>query len=356
MEKPKNKLVIIGNGFDLAHGLRTSYKDFIEWYLNGCVEQLNTQNYIDDKLIQVSWKSSSLAHTGFKKFDIERFNSLKGQERISFSMSKFLKIIFNNSNSNWVDIEMEYYKFLIEIYGNPQNMAAGSVAEPYTLESLNSDFEFIKQKLEEYLSTIPCRISKKEIAPNYEINNLFQSDFVRGFHSEEKNAKQVHYLNFNYTKTIEDYIWTETNFELNYIHGELNNKENPIVFGYGDEIDSHYKKIEDLNNNEFLKNFKSFAYFKTDNYQKLLRFIDSEPYDIEILGHSCGLSDRVLLNTLFEHDNCQSIKIHYYEHEKGNDFTTKTQEISRHFKDKAKMRKRVLDFTQCKPLVKFKKL
>lgn len=29
-----NRLVIIGNGFDLAHGLKTSYKDFIRWYLN----------------------------------------------------------------------------------------------------------------------------------------------------------------------------------------------------------------------------------------------------------------------------------------------------------------------------------
>ena len=34
-----NRLVIIGNGFDMAHGLKTSYKDFINWYwerrLNG---------------------------------------------------------------------------------------------------------------------------------------------------------------------------------------------------------------------------------------------------------------------------------------------------------------------------------
>jgi hypothetical protein len=27
-----NRLVIIGNGFDLAHGLKTSYKDFLKWY------------------------------------------------------------------------------------------------------------------------------------------------------------------------------------------------------------------------------------------------------------------------------------------------------------------------------------
>ena len=27
-----NRIIIVGNGFDLAHGLKTSYKDFISWY------------------------------------------------------------------------------------------------------------------------------------------------------------------------------------------------------------------------------------------------------------------------------------------------------------------------------------
>lgn len=27
-----NRIVLIGNGFDLAHGLKTSYADFINWY------------------------------------------------------------------------------------------------------------------------------------------------------------------------------------------------------------------------------------------------------------------------------------------------------------------------------------
>ena len=27
-----NRIVLIGNGFDLAHGLKTSYADFIYWY------------------------------------------------------------------------------------------------------------------------------------------------------------------------------------------------------------------------------------------------------------------------------------------------------------------------------------
>lgn len=27
-----NRLVLIGNGFDLAHGLKTKYEHFIDWY------------------------------------------------------------------------------------------------------------------------------------------------------------------------------------------------------------------------------------------------------------------------------------------------------------------------------------
>lgn len=43
-----NRLIIIGNGFDLAHGLKTSYNDFILWYIEKCVPTLrdltNTSN------------------------------------------------------------------------------------------------------------------------------------------------------------------------------------------------------------------------------------------------------------------------------------------------------------------------
>jgi len=31
-----NKLIMLGNGFDLAHGLKTSYNDFILWYIKQC--------------------------------------------------------------------------------------------------------------------------------------------------------------------------------------------------------------------------------------------------------------------------------------------------------------------------------
>ena len=35
-----NRIVLIGNGFDLAHGLKTSYKNFIDWYWKDWGEKL----------------------------------------------------------------------------------------------------------------------------------------------------------------------------------------------------------------------------------------------------------------------------------------------------------------------------
>jgi hypothetical protein len=147
------------------------------------------------------------------------------------------------------------------------------------------------------------------------------------------------------------------NSKINYIHGELQNKkENKINFGFGDEMDDDYKVIENFNDNEYLKNFKSFQYLQNNNYDNLLRYIESEKYQVIILGHSCGLSDRTLLNTIFEHENCRSIKPYYYEIKNeegkviGDNYTEIIQNISRHFNDKVKMRSKVVNKTLCKPL------
>ena len=115
-------------------------------------------------------------------------------------------------------------------------------------------------------------------------------------------------LNFNYTNTTLDYIdefnkingnYEDYNISEIHIHGELNNPENPIIFGFGDDVDKKYQEFEDLNDNRYLENFKSIAYLQTDNYKKLLEFIDSEEYQVFIFGHSCGISDRTMLNTIF---------------------------------------------------------
>jgi hypothetical protein len=216
------------------------------------------------------------------------------------------------------------------------------------VKSLNEDFAYIKIKLQEYLTTIDA--TSKQIIPD--INNHFKTKF----HKANRNEKIV-FLNFNYTSTVEMYCKhiEHNQYEINYIHGKLNDETNPIIFGYGDEIDSYYQKIEDANNNEYLRNFKSFGYYKTNNYQNLSKLTDYEShFDVFIMGHSCGLSDRVLLNRILENDFCHHINIYYYKiNDNENDYAQKTMELSRHFTSKSrhKMRTKIQSFPDSVPLV-----
>ncbi|NDW10497.1 hypothetical protein D0T56_12630 [Dysgonomonas sp. 520] len=87
------------------------------------------------------------------------------------------------------------------------------------------------------------------------------------------------------------------------------------------------------------------------NYKKTLNFIESDKYQIFVLGHSCGNSDRTLLNTLFEHDNCVSIKVFYHKKNDGTDnYSDVIRNISRNFNNKASMRDKVVNKMYCEPL------
>ncbi|MCM1311566.1 MAG: bacteriophage abortive infection AbiH family protein [Bacteroides sp.] len=124
-----------------------------------------------------------------------------------------------------------------------------------------------------------------------------------------------------------------------------------MIFGYGDELDEDYKRISRINDNEYLRFMKSVRYLETENYRKMLSFIESAPYQIYIMGHSCGNSDRTLLNTLFEHRNCVSIKPFYYAASNGTDnYMDIIQNISRNFTDMKLMRDRVVNKHHCKQL------
>ena len=104
-------------------------------------------------------------------------------------------------------------------------------------------------------------------------------------------------------------------------------------------------------NNDILKNIKSIRYLEDVNYRNVLEFVESAPYQIYIMGHSCGTSDRTLLNTLFEHQNCVSIKPFYYQNAEGQDnYIEIVQNISRNFSNAQKMRDRVVNKTFCQPL------
>lgn len=125
-----------------------------------------------------------------------------------------------------------------------------------------------------------------------------------------------------------------------HIHGSL--KEDDIVLGYGDETTDKFRELEDANDNKLTKYFKSFYYMQNSRYRQFFEVLERGPFRLHLMGHSCGLSDRVLLSSIFNHPNLEDVKIYYYESEYGDDYLQLCQNISRHFHDKHAMRRKIL--------------
>lgn len=420
-----NRIILIGNGFDLAHGLKTSYKDFMDWYWDEWYNKLSkSSNSREMDALCGFGTNSSLCH--WKELIEKQYSHIKATKgknivdevtdtrnaRI-YTESAFMRNIRRAVHINtWVDIECEFYK-LLKIWG------VNNTSVDYNNCNLNQQLDCIKKELAIYLrniqnsdiseSILKPKIKEKILSPlrgndicidsknawfhflehrvnkrgdecflgnlisdYYENNvckkldelNSFFKDYSpiinRGtiatipcdkFPNDLLLPDSVMILNFNYTNTADLYLPKSERFIINHIHGSLDNPEG-IIFGYGDELDDKYSTIEKRNNNELLKNMKTIRYSETDNYRKMLSFIESAPYQIFIMGHSCGNSDRTLLNTLFEHDNCVSIKPFYHKKEDGRDnYIELVQNISRNFTDMKKMRDRVVNKTYCEPLV-----
>lgn len=167
--------------------------------------------------------------------------------------------------------------------------------------------------------------------------------------------KRTRILNFNYTDTIEKYC---SRVDIINIHGSLKDlSENPIIFGYGDEMDPHVKELEDRNKNDLLIYLKTMSYHYNSNYERLMNFIDDHDFNVYIMGHSCGISDRLLFNSIFEHPKCKAIKIFYYDKGNGeNDYYEKCIELYRHFIQggKSKGRRIIVPFIDSEALIKSK--
>jgi len=404
-----NRIVLIGNGFDLAHGLPTRYEDFINWYWDQRVEEFSKAGNISKDCLCTFEIGQPYTWYGFYGQIISPLGKPKGKDiiesilkgqygvKMKHSFSPFFQSIIKSiETKGWVDIENEYYNMLVK--------CTIGVAYDTNLDELNNQFRFLTERLVEFLKSansttvtkiegiwdcIYSPIKPKEVSvegqcfveqcvkywlgadeqvihakiDRYGMDEHLCINSIRRY-IENVSTKSDYYidyprlfmlpdsimlLNFNYTDTANSYRNREISV-VNHIHGELQNLDG-IIFGYGDELDDKYKELKALNNNECLKNIKSIKYLESDNYRKVLSFMESAPFQVLIMGHSCGNSDRTLLNTLFEHKNCISIKPYYYQKADGSDnYLDIIQNISRNFTDMKLMRDRVVNKTYCEPL------
>lgn len=360
-----NRLIIIGNGFDLAHGMKSSYGDFMDWYWRRVVNRISGapyhSMYKDDLIHLEENKQARLPNTE------QAANKIIEILRKEFTHFEFKSYFFDNLCSQgidmqrWVDIELFYYKELkILLRGYKPNSHTNDPGFDEAINDLNQGMSAIKQLFAEYIAE-----AEKVLFMNKPYSSIFSQylnffnygkfETIRPGVAADKFDKTA-ILNFNYTTLAHDYYGRtsiDEDDEPIYIpiHGNLKSPST-MIFGFGDELDEDYLAMERANDNRFFQHVKSFGYFRDIEYNKLDIFLDvNEPFRVDVLGHSLGLSDRTLLSQIFENPNLQEVNLCYHRSAEGyNDYTEKTYELSRHFSNKTRMRKVVRKFRFCEPM------
>lgn len=337
----------------------------------------------------------------------------QGEYSVSYTPF-FKKVYDEIENKNWVDIEYAYYEYLCSLLKKLDLSDEEDTKKEVSkeIDELNEEMKFITKKLKEYLEGENEKAKEKyngnaaadkamileiikplrhqEIAVSAEEGwkefvaqrkkspnsfSFYGADFDKltdegkvydGYKSDDTVQSdndivhklfpgKVFLLNFNYTTNSESSIISWLSSACNekqlshHIHGDLKD-ENSIIFGYGDDSDEMYKKLLDKNDNRFLENDKTVKYLGSARYRNFFGFIESAPFQVCIMGHSCGISDRTLLSTIFQHENCVSIKPYFYENGDNDDYYEIIKNISRCFDDKKLMRDRVVNKDYCEPL------
>lgn len=355
------RIVLVGNGFDLSANLKSSYSDFISFCFKDAIRnKINGDIIRQSKLVQLKDQQISSDVLSSEFVEIQSSNNIK--QIIEFTNNYFTRIEDDTTHffdllvrsiesgaSDWSDIETFYFRELIQVYDRiTRTYKRGNNRFYNELERLNESFVLVVKELENYLSIQVKEFKLSTEEPRKTIDRCFMQDII-GYDTFKKPDSLL-FINFNYTSILRDYLTLESPRPLDYdiinIHGRLNSEQNPVIFGFGDDLDSYISKIEEDGNNKFMEHLKSSNYYKSAEYQKILNFIDSTiEYDVFIIGHSAGISDRLLFRSILENKGkCKSVRI--FHHKGYNDYKNILMNVFRLYSQsgKALARKTVLPF------------
>lgn len=201
-------LFIIGNGFDLAHNLKTSYEDFHR-YLKNKYPQANEEKFVQPEVI-------TMPDGGEECEDVDTVSFLM---RI-ISITEF-------SGDEWSDIETslgrldysEYFDWLDYEFDEDGDIDIWK--QSHCNEDIASNLILPSLKISDYFS---------DWINTIEINNkvLRKKDFINLM---DKNNNL--FLSFNYTKTLEALYQVKN---VCHIHGKQGEK---LLFGHGNDEDCY---------------------------------------------------------------------------------------------------------------------
>jgi hypothetical protein len=327
-----NRIILVGNGFDLAHDLKTSYEDFLldlfkqklTEAISGKIKTKSSSHkrgyFYEDQLLSLYFQHFSNHNEIIDTvYSTDNTRSFK-QVIESYSGELILKSeIIKKYIDTWSSFEKSYFDLLSQKFENEDE-----------IKKLNQEFELIRIHLKNYLSKIQIDFDNTKIEQK-QVNKLID---IFG----EGRVEELLFLSFNYTNTLGYYynkISKKIRSNIIYLHGNVNESDDDghIILGYDNDRDVNFSKIITHSNVENLSFFKSVQYPINNNRNLLNQFIEFNDFEVYSFGHSFDMSDFTILREIFTHKNCIKIKVFYHPEDKINDFNRKSQLLRLMFHD-----------------------
>lgn len=331
-------ILVIGNGFDLAHGLPTRYDDFLNF-----VEEFIEYKVTNECNMRFLDYFKSLTETNINLYD-----QIDGLIEDNRWLNYFLTLRENKVLLNkltWIDFESEISKVIKTFDEYRNKLISEKVFENEQMRIDEHSFDVLHYILEkkEKIIQIDCLLSLENIRELKEelitdLNRLIRcleiylDDYVRkNYFDKLQKIKFIEalkidkILTFNYTNTYE-HVYGKSNINFDYIHGKADIKHNlnscNLVLG----IDEYLGENEKNSNIEFIQ-FKKFfqRIYKGTGclYKDWIKFYTEQkgktpkiPHELNLyfIGHSLDVTDKDILKELILFDEANTT-IYYHNQE-----------------------------------------
>lgn len=363
-------ILVIGNGFDLAHELPTKYTDFLEFIKSflDCYKKVqsdkmdwlyfdinNQVNFFLKKWFSACYENENGQSKEEKKATVKIINEFYDNIEDNFWIDYFLQCNMH-SKENWIDFESEISDLIKsldkDMHGSDNKHSlyddidihfSNDFIDSYSKfegcetfkevrDILVKDLNALIRALEIYLTDFIGRLECKSISPD--IKEIIDKSDKYMINETEVHTCQV--ICFNYTDTYEK-LYLESKFTkklIDYIHGKacINRaiEDNNMVLGI-DEFLLDDRKNKDVEFIAFKKYYQRIYKQTGCEYKKLVNEIrknwekeseenkaeirkcisegnlnDRRIYKLYIFGHSLDVTDEDVLRDLILNDNVKT--------------------------------------------------
>lgn len=348
-------ILVLGNGFDLAHGLPTRYTDFLAF-----IREFKEYKHKYKSQKEIGFDNNDVDYV---KYFTDLFKKASMDESLKLLIDELEQLVVDNfwidyflqnamyQKENWIDFESEISKIIQNI---DEGMQKRSDKFDDTISSLDNKFlsdKFLNSQIDLTSKVINGRMIENKKSPitynelilllEKDLNKLIRaleiylSDYVSGLKIEKKlsDIQELdidHVLSFNYTDTYEKIYGKGKKIDYDYIHGRAKSDNtidsNNMVLGIDEYLtdDRRNKDVEFIAFKKYYQRiYKQTGCEYKDWVDEIIEFENSKDYmhNLYIFGHSLDVTDRDILRDLILHDNVHTTIFYPDKKELGRKIT-----------------------------------